>query len=456
MREFPDPSPAPSYSRTVYTVSKLSRTLRDLLEKKFSEIWVEGEISNLSKPPSGHIYFSLKDENAQIRCALFRNRRQIITTNLSEGDQVLVRARATLYEARGDTQLVVQYLELAGEGMLRRAFEMLKEKLNQEGLFDTAHKKTLPFLPKRVGIITSPTGAAIKDITSTFKRRFEAIPLIIYPVTVQGDKSESEITNAIKLANTQRYCDVLIVARGGGSLEDLQAFNGEKVARAIFDSEIPIVSGVGHETDINICDFVADQRAATPTAAAELISPNMQDWLTWLSEIQNRMFRLYTTSLEQSAQRVDWLSRMIVHPKHKLEAKYQRLNNINDLLNHSLHGALQRKSLQLEAIPSRLLAYSPKHKIDIFNHRLTALYQGLVQYIHGQTVKPTQNLKHYMSKIDSLNPMRVLARGYAVVNERGSTSIIKEVSQTHLGQELDIRLTDGYLFCEVKNKSNKP
>ncbi|MCP5022944.1 MAG: exodeoxyribonuclease VII large subunit, partial [bacterium] len=259
--------------RDIYSVSRLNSEVRAVLDASFPLLWVEGEISNLARPSSGHIYFSLKDPHSQVRCAMFRMKRQRLRFEPENGMQVLVRARPNLYEARGDFQLSIEHMELGGEGLLRQAFEELKQRLDQEGLFDSGQKRPLPQFPRQIGVITSPSGAAIRDMISVLKRRLPAIPVVIYPVQVQGDRSAVDINQAVQLANRRSECDLLILTRGGGSLEDLMAFNDEQVARAIAASEIPIISAIGHEIDFTIADFVADQRAPTPSAAAELATP---------------------------------------------------------------------------------------------------------------------------------------------------------------------------------------
>ncbi len=282
------PAAAPP-SREVFSISRLNREARALLERGLGSVWLEGEISNLSRPGSGHWYFSLKDAAAQVRCAMFRQRNLLVRFPVKDGAQVLARGRVSLYEARGEFQVVIEHLEEAGEGALRRRFEELKQKLQAEGLFDSQHKQPLPALPRRIGVITSPTGAAVRDILHVLRRRFPAIPVLVYPVAVQGEAAPREIVQALGLASARRDCDVLIVARGGGSLEDLWAFNDEAVARAIFACPIPVVSGVGHEVDFTIADFVADERAPTPSAAAERVVPDRAEWLRSLAATYRRM-----------------------------------------------------------------------------------------------------------------------------------------------------------------------
>ncbi|MFZ1641930.1 MAG: exodeoxyribonuclease VII large subunit, partial [Candidatus Contendobacter sp.] len=269
----------PSTHRDIYTVSRLNQDVRALLEGEFPTLWVEGEVSNLSRPSSGHLYFSLKDAKAQIRCALFQNRAFLFRDCPRNGQQVLVRGRVSLYEPRGDFQIIVEYVEEAGAGALRRAYDELRLRLEREGLFAPERKQPLPRFPRRIGVITSPSGAAIRDVLITLRRRCPGLLVLVYPVPVQGDGAAERIAQTIRLASQRRDCDVLLLARGGGSLEDLQAFNEETVARAIFDCAIPLVTGIGHETDVTIADFAADRRAATPTAAAELASPDRLEWL---------------------------------------------------------------------------------------------------------------------------------------------------------------------------------
>lgn len=452
MREFPAAASIDPPKRRVFTVSSLNRRIKDLLESELPQVWVEGEISNLSRPGSGHVYFSLKDEQCQIRCALFRGRSQYAATELVDGAQVLVRARLTMYEVRGDVQLVVQHVEDAGEGALRRAFELLKRKLQDEGLFDDAHKRPIPAFPRRVGIVTSPTGAAIRDIVATFKRRFPAIPLLVYPVTVQGDSAPGDICGALSTASRHGACDVLILARGGGSLEDLKAFNDERVARAVFDCDIPIVCGVGHESDVTVCDFVADHRAPTPTAAAELVSPNAAEWLEGVVQTELRLTRLITGRVEQLSQRVDWLNRLIVHPRQQLQARAQRLSSVSNTLIAQIRSELQGRRIFLAALPSRLAQHSPVPYLLTSGSRIALIDEQLRQRMRTMISTHQQRLKHAISGLNSVNPLEVLARGYAVVTDTQSQEIIKALRQTRVDAEVDVQISDGKLRCTVKEK----
>ncbi|MGA8262081.1 MAG: exodeoxyribonuclease VII large subunit [Arenicellales bacterium] len=452
MREFPAATPSDRPRREVFSVSALNRRLKDLLESGFPQVWVEGEISNLSRPGSGHVYFSLKDDRGQIRCALFRGRGQYVNVDLIDGARVLVRARLTLYELRGDVQLVVQHVEDAGEGALRRAFEALKRRLRDEGLFDERHKQQIPVLPARVGIITSPTGAAVRDILATFRRRFPAIPLLIHPVSVQGFKAVDEICEALRIASGRRECDVLILARGGGSLEDLQAFNDERVARAVFQCTVPVVCGVGHETDLTICDFVADRRAPTPTAAAELVSPNAQEWLQNVSQMGARLATLVSRRLEQMSQHVDWLSRLITHPRRQLRARGDRLQASFNALTGAMRSELQAHRLHAMSVSNRLIHDNPGARAASLSHRVALLEERARQRIRlGQTTR-RQRLEHAVSRLNGLSPLAVLGRGYAVVTDPRSRKLIKSVDQTAVEGDVDVRLLDGSLGCVVKSK----
>jgi exodeoxyribonuclease VII large subunit len=386
----------------IYTISKLNQFARELLEGNFPLIWVEGEISNYKRPTSGHAYFSLKDANAQVRCAMFRNRNSILNFEPRDGTHVLAQVRVSLYEPRGDFQLIVQHLEETGDGALRRAFEILKTKLAQEGLFDEIHKKPLPAFPNCVGVITSSTGAAVQDILHVLKRRAPQLRIIIYPTAVQGNEAAPKIVNTLQLANQRKECDVLIIARGGGSLEDLWPFNEEIVARAIFKSEIPIVSGVGHEIDFTIADFVADQRAPTPSAAAELISPHREDWLQKIVAMQNRLRHFMSAELRHYATVLISLRKRLQHPGHRLQEQAQRL----DLLERNL--------------------------ISAWQHQLTQTQQRLVNLSRA---------------LNTVSPLNTLERGYAIVTHQDK--IIREANEVKIGEDIKTQLAHGSLLCTV-------
>ncbi len=393
--------------RNVYSVSRLNREAKALLEDGFPLLWVEGELSNLSRPASGHLYFSLKDAHAQVRCALFRGNQRALSVPPKDGMQVLVRARVSLYEGRGDYQLIVESLEEAGEGALRRAFELLKNRLAQEGLFDSARKKPLPRLPKRIGIITSPSGAVLHDILTTLKRRFPAIPVLLHPVPVQGEGAAEKIAAMLKLAGRRRDCDVLILARGGGSLEDLWAFNEEVVARAIHACPVPVVCGVGHETDFTIADFVADARAATPTAAAEMLSPNQSDWLAALDAMERRLRRQLRDRLLSAHQQLDYLN-------------------------------------------ARLLQHNPRARLREQQLRSRHLRAQLVNAVRRLLQRTEERLARAAQALDTLSPLATLARGYAILEQPASGALVRDAHALRPGDAVRARLAQGVLDCRVE------
>jgi exodeoxyribonuclease VII large subunit len=347
--------------RDVYSVTRLNREAKALLESGLPALWVEGELSNFSRPASGHWYFTLKDAGAQVRCAMFRGSNLRVRVAPRDGLQVLVRARVSLYEARGDYQLIVEHLEEAGEGALRRRFEELKARLAAEGLFDAARKRPLPRLPRRIGVVTSPSGAALRDILHVLARRFPAVPVLVYPVPVQGATAAGEIAVAIRAASAAREVELLIVARGGGSLEDLWAFNEEAVARAIRDSAIPVVTGIGHEIDFTIADFAADVRAPTPSGAAELAVPDRGEWLRALAASANRLAAAWRRWSGRSREQLGWLARRLerLHPRARLAAQAQRLDELEARLGRAVRQRLDRERLRLGAATRTLQAVSP-------------------------------------------------------------------------------------------------
>ena len=393
-------------SRDIYTVSRLNQDVRALLEGEFPALWVEGEVSNLSRPSSGHLYFSLKDAKAQIRCALFQNRAFLFRGCPRNGQQVLVRGRVSLYEPRGDFQIIVEYVEEAGAGALRRAYDELRLKLEREGLFAPECKRPLPRFPRRIGVITSPSGAALRDVLTTLRRRCPSVPVLLYPVPVQGDGAAERIASAIRLVADRRDCDVLLLARGGGSLEDLQAFNAEVVARAIFDCSIPLVTGIGHETDVTIADFAADLRAATPTAAAELASPD----------------------------RLEWLRRV-------------------RLLAERLDGALQRRlaeqRLRLAELTRRLDRAQPRHRLRDRAQRLDDLDQRLRTAMRQRLETTAQRLRGLSNHLHALSPLATLDRGYAIVRRHPGGEILRRADAVHIGDVVEVLLSRGRLYGQV-------
>ncbi|MEW5837922.1 MAG: exodeoxyribonuclease VII large subunit [Pseudomonadota bacterium] len=431
------------------SVSQLINTLKSLLETSLPLVWVEGEISNLSRPASGHLYFTLKDAGAQVRCAMFRPRAGLLRIRPQDGMQVLLRARITLYEARGDLQLVVEHMEDAGLGALQRAFEMLKQRLSAEGLFDPAHKRTLPALPRRVGIITSPSGAALQDVLHVLARRFPLIPLRLYPSSVQGATAVKELIAALEQANAEQSCDVVLLVRGGGSLEDLQAFNDERLARAIHASSIPVISGVGHETDFSIADFVADARAPTPSAAAALAVPDASSVRQQLEHAAQRLFRPLRNRLESGAIHLDTLNRHLQsnHPRQRLARMGERLHVFAARLHHAQSRMATGLEHQLQSLNQRLQRRHPAQRIALMQARLAALSDKM-QQTGVNSLHPRQAaVQQYAARLHILSPLATLSRGYAIVEDRGRA--LTHCAEVMPGQAIQARLQDGLLHCKV-------
>ena len=446
-----------SLDRDIYSVSRLNQTARKLLEQGLARIWLEGELSNIARPSSGHLYFTLKDSKAQIRGAMFRSRNQLLRFKMEEGMQVVVRAKVSLYEPRGDYQLIAEYMEEAGDGVLQRAYEALKRKLETEGLFDPANKQPLPLLPKRIGVITSPSGAAVRDVLSVLKRRFPAIPVLVYPVPVQGKDAGREIAAMIKTASLRNECDVLVLTRGGGSLEDLWAFNEEVVARAIFDCHIPLVSAVGHEVDFTIADFVADQRAPTPSVAAELVSPDQDEWLTRVGRLQTRIGRLIQQDLMERRQRLDWLNKRLQlrHPGQYLRQQVQRLDEFEQRIRLSIHSNFSNLQSSLHEILARLKQATPGHRISQYALQQHGLLQRLNTSMGMLLEGRKQQLAAACRTLDAVSPLATLERGYAIVSRPDSNKIIRRISDIKAGEQIETRLADGRLLCTVDETLKK-
>ena len=438
--------------RDIYSVSRLNLEARRLLEQGFPRIWLEGELSNISRPSSGHLYFTLKDARAQIRAAMFRTRNQAIRFRLEEGLQVLVRARVSLYEPRGDYQLIVDHMEAAGDGALRRAFEELKRKLDAEGLFDAAGKQPLPLLPQRIGVITSPSGAAVRDVISVLRRRFPAIPVLIYPVPVQGKEAGGEIAKTIRLASTRADCDVLILTRGGGSLEDLWPFNEEVVARAIHDCRIPLVSAIGHEIDFTIADFVADQRAATPSAAAELVTPDQLEWLARLRQLSTRLENRLRHTLSDDQRRLAWLEQRLkqVHPGQYLRQQAQRMDELEQRARLLIIHKINELKYSLTKMHEKLQRHSPRQLLGRLEMEQSLLAQRLVTAMHGLLMEKRRRLELACRSLDTISPLATLQRGYAIVSQLPERRILRQAATVKPGDRVEARLAEGTLICTVE------
>lgn len=438
----------PEQNTHIFTVSQLNRQAKELLETYLFKVQVVGEISNLSRPSSGHWYFTLKDENAQVRCAMFRNRSQYVRFNPKEGDQVMITAAVSLYEARGDYQLIAEGMAAAGEGLLRQQFERLKNQLAAEGLFDSAWKKPLPAHPRHVGVITSPSGAAIHDILTVLKRRYPGLPVSVYPVAVQGKEAAAQITRAIARANRDGLCDVLIVGRGGGSLEDLWPFNEEIVARAIFASEIPIISAVGHEVDFSISDMVADVRAATPSAAAELVSPDMRQWQAAFMQVQRRLYLSMQQNIRQRHLWVQQFNKRLRHPKERLQVYMQRLDRLEGDLTSAIRRVLKQRQQQISTLQQRLQQQRPDHKLALYQQQLHSLEQQLHKNLRQRLREKQQTLALQAQKLDLISPLNTLSRGYAIVQTPDGQAV-RRATDIPVGSTVHAHVQEGELVCQV-------
>ena len=447
-------SPGARPERDVYSVSRLNREVRVLLERGFGSLWLEAEISNFARPSSGHWYFSLKDLGAQVRCAMFRQRNMLCAFTARDGQKVLVRARIGLYEPRGEYQLIVDHMEDAGLGALKRQFEELAAKLTAEGLFAPERKRPLPILPKRIGVITSPTGAAIRDILHVLARRFAAVSVLIYPVPVQGAQAAAEIIAALRMAGRRAECDVLILARGGGSLEDLWAFNDEALARAIVASPIPVVSGIGHEIDFTIADFVADVRAPTPSAAAEIVVPDAEEWLASLRRWSTRLQRGILRRLDAHRERLHWLTgrAALVSPAARLAQQSQRLDELEQRMSRALRQVLSDAKSTLGEHRSRLWQASPLARVQ----GAAVHYAALSARLRAATLERLRHararLLPLMRTLNAVSPLATLERGYAIVSIEGG-EILRNAAAAKPGAIIEARLAHGTVRAKVEAAS---
>lgn len=444
-----DPQPA------TLTVSQLNRQAKNLLESHFDFVWVEGELSNIACPSSGHWYFSLKDGNAQVRCAMFRGRNQRVRFTPGNGDHIRLRCRVSLYEGRGEFQLIVEHMEHAGAGALQAAFEKLKARLLAEGLFEPERKKPLPDNVSHLGVITSPTGAAIHDILTVLERRCPAIEISILPVAVQGEGAAGEIVSAIERANRLHKegkvaLDALIVGRGGGSLEDLWAFNEEIVARAIAASELPVVSAVGHEVDFSIADMVADHRAPTPSAAAELLSPDQREQMERLKKLESDLVRQIRRKLADAQTQLDHLRKRLKHPGAQLREQSQRLDDLEQRLVLAQKNLLARKESELALLESRLQASSPQPRVQQMQRDLQNLQQRLESAMRAKLQDAGSRLAHMAQMLDSLSPLGTLQRGYAIVTDVEG-KVVTDATAVNEGDALQARLASGRLNVTVNS-----
>lgn len=440
-----------SQTSSIFTVSRLNQTVRLLLEQEMGQVWISGEISNFTQPASGHWYFTLKDDTAQVRCAMFRNSNRRVTFRPQHGQQVLVRANITLYEPRGDYQIIVESMQPAGEGLLQQKYELLKAKLQAEGLFDQQYKQPLPSPAHCVGVITSKTGAALHDILHVLKRRDPSLPVIIYPTAVQGDDAPGQIVRAIERANARNECGVLIVGRGGGSLEDLWSFNDERVARAIFASRIPVVSAVGHETDVTIADFVADLRAPTPSAAAEIVSRNQQELLRQIQSAQQRLGMAMDYYLANRNRRFTQLFHRLQqqHPQLRLARQQTMLERLRQRMNFALDNQLKRAASRQQRVLQRLNQQNPQPRIYRAQTRIQQLEYRLAENVRARLSATRERFGNAVTHLEAVSPLSTLARGYSVTTATDG-KVLKQTRQVKAGDVLTTRLSDGWVESEVK------
>jgi exodeoxyribonuclease VII large subunit len=444
--------PSNTNQHRIYTVSELNSDIKDILEKTYPFIWIFGEISNFNVPSSGHFYFTLKDEHAQINAVMFRNQNRNLKFKPEDGISITGLGRISVYEPRGTYQIIFEYLEPKGTGAIQLAFEQLKIRLADEGLFDKKHKKPLPFLPNKISIITSPTGAVVHDILKIIDRRFSNIHLEIAPVKVQGYGAEDEIISAIETINARDDSDIAILARGGGSLEDFHAFNSENVARAVFASKTPIISAVGHETDFSITDFVADFRAPTPSAAAELAVPIKKELsrkISDLSEVLTTRFLRYSRHLQTLLQ---GMSNRLVDPNKKIADLRLKTDDMLGRLNRTFKNSFLKHHERLWWRIERLFSNNPSTQLKTLKDKLNIMNSNLNIYIKILTNNKRSTLRELEAKLHSLSPEAILARGYSITRTIPDEVVVRDPKEVSIGQDLEVMVVGGSLICSVKRK----
>lgn len=443
-----------SYSspqQKIYQVSELNQKVRMMLEAEFVNVWISAEISNLVRASSGHWYFSLKDNRAQIKAAMFKGNNRSVRGAIDNGSQVLVRGRISLYEPRGDYQFIVETMEPAGEGLLKQQFEALKLKLGQMGLFDQDVKRPIPQNPKRVGVITSPTGAAVHDILTVLKRRSPQTEVIVYPTMVQGEHAAQNLIWAINAANYRQEVDVLVVGRGGGSLEDLWSFNDEALAHTIYNSALPIISAVGHEVDFSICDFVADLRAPTPSAAAELVSTDMTDVIEKVNRLYSRLLLAYTHNYKSQKQQLSELNKSLslLHPSHKIQLSQQKTDELQMRMTRIVQTQLNTQARRVEHAQQRLLSHNPTNLIKNEQQKLIDMQHSLQSLLVRRFERAQQRFEKVTEKLNIVSPLATLGRGYAIAM-KDNGEVIKSPKQVAAGENINIRLTNDSINVIVK------
>lgn len=452
----PEP-PIEPQQRTIFSVSKLNTAVRRLLEGHFGQIWLVGEISNFSSPASGHWYFTLKDDKAQVRCAMFRNANQRVMTQIHNGKQVLVRAKIGLYEPRGDYQLIAEHMEDAGVGLLQQQFEQLKARLQAEGLFNPEHKRPLPESIHTIGVVTSATGAALQDVLAVLKRRDPAVRVVVYPAQVQGDNAPAQLIDALNSANRRREVDVILLTRGGGSLEDLWSFNDETLARVVFTSALPVICAVGHEVDFSICDFVADVRAATPSAAAELLSRDHSHLRAQQQHLAQRLWRAWQHQFHRYQHTAALLEQRLVplHPQQQLLQQGQRCDELQRRLTQAMQRIVQERQQRQQYALQQVRSLHPRRQLEQAKVRATEQQQRLQRAIHQQLRTRGQQMASQVQALQLVSPLQTLTRGYSITQDsRGN--VIKDANVIQPGTELVTRLAKGTLHSVVTQSSAKP
>ena len=442
------------FLRTILTVSELTREIKEILEDRFPDVWVEGEISNVRVPPSGHIYFTLKDDTSQIRAVLFKMQARTLRFIAEDGLHVICRGRVSLYEKRGDYQLILGSMEPKGIGALQLAFLQLKEKLEKEGFFDPARKKPIPMVPQNIGIVTSPTGAVIRDMLHILNRRFENLHILLYPVRVQGEGASGEIVEAVKYFNQRTDVDVIIVGRGGGSLEDLWAFNEEAVARAIYHSRIPIISAVGHETDYTVSDFVADLRAPTPSAAAELVVRDKKEIKNILHYLRGRLENEAVQIFQGYRTHLSHLVRIFREPEKKIEEYFLRTDDLVNRLRLLASWTLKRKREKQLHLSENLLLRSPMERLKNVRSFMSEVRKRMGQNVNHAMEMRRHRVAGILGKLDSLSPLSILHRGYSITRKLPSLQVLREATHVKEGDRVEVKLYRGTLVCGVEKTEN--
>jgi len=439
--------------KKILSVSQLTSLVRSLLEENFEHLWVEGEISNLSTPSSGHLYFTLKDSGAALRCVMFRGSAKALRFRLADGMKIILRGRMTVYDQRGDYQLLVEYMEPQGVGALQLAYQQLKERLAREGLFAEERKRAIPILPRTIGIVTSPTGAAIHDIFKVLERRHAGLHLLIAPAKVQGEGAGAEVAAAIRDLSGYPQVDVIIVARGGGSMEDLWAFNEEVVARAIYDSTVPVISAIGHEVDFTIADFVADLRAPTPSAAAEMVAASKAQLLADCASLQRRLQQAMDQRLSAARVELHYRASALKSPELVIARMQQRVDDLSQRCSATIERTIGELRRQESDIRSRLRLSSPEQRIESDLERLATLKLRCQIAVKSSLERCGGTVAHLAATLDALSPLNVLARGYAVAELLPGGTVVKNLCQLQPGDCLRLRLSDGEAVCSVESLS---